>query len=880
MPQNKNASSAAAPTIRVLLTEDVAPDAELEVRELKRAGLRFVHRIADSEQTFVDALRDFAPDVILSDFSMPGFDGMAALALAREICPDTPFVFVSGTIGEEYAIRALKNGATDYVLKTNLVRLPAAVERAIAEAKARRDRRRTEVELEMARERLTSIFTSLPDMLWSVDAASDNIVYVSPAARTIYGHAAEEFIDNRRLWLEVVHRDDRARVEAAWSAVWQGTPFDVEYRITRPDGTLRWINDRGRMITAESGAPERIDGLARDVTEQVEQRSRVARLSRIRQFAGAVNAAIVRLRERQALFEEFCRIAVAEGGLRAARLLDFGPDGALRLVVSTDGEQPVVDGVVRAYNDSPQTAKGLLAQSLRLRRPAISNDVTRDPRSTMREFYAGIGVNSVACLPLVVDGKATAAVVLLASEPGFFDEEEMRLLGELTANLSFALELLAKQAQLTYLALYDTLTGLPNRTLFHERLSQAIQSAQGGEAALALTLIDLERFKAINDTLGQPMGDRVLQAVAQRLQDSAGDLNRVARLGSNVFALMFPAISGAEEVARRLEEAAAKFFGVPFQIEDREVRLAAKAGIAVYPDDGKDADALFRNAEAALKRAKETGERYLFYAPQINARVSEQVELESRLRKAVENGELFLHYQPKVDLMTSRVVGLEALMRWTGPDGQLVSPAKFVPVLEETGLILEAGRQAMAAATAAHRNWQARGLMPPRIAVNVSALQLRRRDFVADVRSALGAAAAVDGGGVDIEITESLLMHDVDESIRKLRELRDMGLHIALDDFGTGYSSLAYLSKLPVDALKIDRGFVHGMTERAGDTSIISIIISLAQSLRLKVVAEGVETEQQAQLLRLLRCDQAQGYLFSPPVPAPQIEARLGTPKA
>jgi DNA-binding NtrC family response regulator len=206
-------------TIRVLLTEDVAADAELEVRELKRAGLRFQHRIADTEGSFTSALQEFAPDVILSDFSMPGFDGMAALALAREICPDTPFVFVSGTIGEEYAIRALKNGATDYVLKTNLVRLPAAVERAIAEAKARRDRRRTEVELEMARERLTSIFTSLPDMLWSVDAASDNIVYVSPAAKTIYGHAAEEFIDNRRLWLEVVHRDDRARVEAAWSAV-------------------------------------------------------------------------------------------------------------------------------------------------------------------------------------------------------------------------------------------------------------------------------------------------------------------------------------------------------------------------------------------------------------------------------------------------------------------------------------------------------------------------------------------------------------------------------------------------------------------------------------------------------------------------------------
>jgi EAL domain-containing protein (putative c-di-GMP-specific phosphodiesterase class I) len=244
------------------------------------------------------------------------------------------------------------------------------------------------------------------------------------------------------------------------------------------------------------------------------------------------------------------------------------------------------------------------------------------------------------------------------------------------------------------------------------------------------------------------------------------------------------------------------------------------------------------------------------------------------LRKAVERGEIFLHYQPKLDLASRRIVGLEALMRWMGPEGVLVSPVKFVPVLEQTGLILEAGRQAFAAASAAYRRWQARGLPSPRIAVNVSALQLRRRSFALDVRDAVANAGA-DGGGVDIEITESLLMSDVDESIRKLRELRDMGILIALDDFGTGYSSLAYLSKLPVDSLKIDRGFIRGLTENADDTSIIATMISLAQLLRLHVVAEGVETEQQAQLLRLLRCDQAQGYLFSPPVPAERIDAML-----
>jgi EAL domain-containing protein (putative c-di-GMP-specific phosphodiesterase class I) len=264
----------------------------------------------------------------------------------------------------------------------------------------------------------------------------------------------------------------------------------------------------------------------------------------------------------------------------------------------------------------------------------------------------------------------------------------------------------------------------------------------------------------------------------------------------------------------------------------------------------------------------------VFYAPSINARVAEQVQLEHQLRKAVERGELFLHFQPKVDLVNGAIIGLEALMRWKGPDGNLVSPAKFVPVLEQTGLIFEAGQQVLAAAKRQHADWRSRGLNAPRIAVNVSALQLRRRSFVDDVRHALGEVDA-DGGGVDIEITESLLMTEVEDSIRKLRALRELGLHLALDDFGTGYSSLAYLGKLPLDVIKIDRSFVNGMTENADHTSIISAIISLAHALRLKVVAEGVETEPQAQLLRLLRCEQAQGYLFSRPLPAAALEEKL-----
>jgi len=724
-----------APQIRVLLTEDVVADAELEVRELKRAGLRVTHRITDDERSFTEALRDFAPDVILSDFSMPTFDGMSALALARELRPETPFIFVSGTIGEEYAIRALKNGATDYVLKTNLVRLPAAVERALADAR---------------------------------------------------------------------------------------------------------------------------------------QRQRLARLSRIRDIASGVNSALVRLRERGALFDEFCRIAAARGGFVVVRIVEVGRDGVARIAATTESDRGIFQRMVESYNRDPQSADSLLAEALRTGQQIVANDMASDPRVKNREALTRDGNYALALLPLRLGDRIAGMVTLRSREAAFFDQEELSLLAEMVSNISFALELMEKQEQVSYLALYDSLTGLPNRTLFHDRLTQAVQAA--GKRKVALLLVDLERFKAINDAFGQNVGDLVLKALAERLRGAMGDINRVGRLGSNLYAAMLLGIDNAEEVARRIEQTA--IFAQPFDIDGREVRLSAKTGIAVYPDDGGDADTLFRNAEAALKRAKETGERYLFYAPQINARVSEQVDLEHRLRKAVERGELFAHYQPKVDIASRAVIGLEALMRWHGPDGVLVSPVRFVPVLEQTGLIVEAGQQMLTAASRLYRQWQEKGLKAPRIAVNVSAVQLRRRSFVEDVMKALDSAGG-SASGVDLEVTESLLMSDVDESIRKLRALRDAGLRIALDDFGTGYSSLAYLSRLPLDALKIDRSFVHGMTEHADGTSIITAIISLAQALRLKVIAEGVETEQQAQLLRLLRCDQAQGYLFSPPAPAEKVETLL-----
>ena len=306
-----------------------------------------------------------------------------------------------------------------------------------------------------------------------------------------------------------------------------------------------------------------------------------------------------------------------------------------------------------------------------------------------------------------------------------------------------------------------------------------------------------------------------------------------------------------------------------------ELRVSAKAGIALFPNDGADADALFQNAEAALKKAKATGERYLFHTQQMTERIGEKLALENKLRQALEKEEFVLHYQPKVDTATRRIDSVEALIRWQSPELGLVPPMQFIPLLEETGLILEVGAWALGRAVVDHRTWTEQGLPAPRVSVNVSAVQLRQRDFVATVEEAIRAGSIPPG--IDLEITESLVMEDIEANMKKLEEVRLLGVSIAIDDFGTGYSSLGYLAKLPVHSLKIDRSFIITMLKDPAIMTLVSTIISMAHSLRLKVVAEGVDAEEQAKALDRLGCDQLQGYLFSKPVPFDDMTALLGS---
>ena len=415
------------------------------------------------------------------------------------------------------------------------------------------------------------------------------------------------------------------------------------------------------------------------------------------------------------------------------------------------------------------------------------------------------------------------------------------------------------------------MTGLPNRSLFQNRLSHSLHS-RGGEARLiAAALLDLERFRRVNETLGRQTGDELLRRVATRLQ-RANDT--AARIGVDMYGLTLRGARTAAEVNRALEAIVAACFAEPFAIAGEELRMACRAGVALHPDDGADADALLRNAEAALRRSKGADERIVFYAPEMNARVAEALAIENKLRRAIERREFVLHYQPKVALASSRITGLEALIRWQDPDKGLIAPGRFIPVLEETGMIVEVGRWAVEQAFVDLRAWAAQGTNVPRVAVNVSAIQLQRGDFVDSMIEEIRR-----GGGnakwLELEITESLVMRNVEDSTRKLSILRDMGVTVAIDDFGTGYSSLSYLGRLPVDTLKIDRSFISGVAMETDSVTVVSTILALAHGLKLKVVAEGVETREQADLLRRFRCDEAQGYFYSRPIPAGEIQVLL-----
>lgn len=559
------------------------------------------------------------------------------------------------------------------------------------------ERKRTEEELKISEEKLSSILASIDNIVWSLSPTTGETLYVNAAAEKVWGRPVAELMRDKDLWLQSVHPDDRERMSNTLKELLEKGALTVEYRIQRPDGEIRWLEDRVKVIYDKAGNPVRLDGVASDITE--------------------------------------------------------------------------------------------------------------------RKKY---------------------------------------------------------EASIEYLATHDALTNLPNRTLLADRLSQALAHAKRTERQVALLFLDLDRFKDVNDSFGHPFGDALLQAVAERLQSSVREGDTVARQGGDEFLILLSDLERVEDiefVAVKILRALAK----PFHIDGRELFVRGSIGASVYPADGADLETLLKHADTAMYRTKEEGgSGYRLYAREMSQRAIERIKMEGALRRALEQQQFELFYQPKVELKGGKIIGSEALIRWRHPDLGLVLPSRFIPIAEETGLIHAIGSWALKTACSQSKAWQEEGLTPFDIAVNLSAKQLKRGNLVKLVDQILR-DTGLEGRYLELEITETMVMHDPERFIPILEDLKELGVKLSVDDFGTGYSSLSYLKRLPFDRLKIDQSFVRDIATDTNDAVIVQTVISLGHTLGLKVIAEGVETLEQLTFLCRHRCDDMQGYYSSRPVPAEQF---------
>ena len=681
-------------------------------------------------------------------------------------------------------------------------------------------------ELAQERKLLDELMNSMPDAIYFKDTDL-KFERINESTRALLGALGAADIVGRRL-----------------SEIWPGTPSvlaaeERERQLLRDNestrdsvssfviaGEQRWFSTTKAPIVDHSGKPVGLVGIARDVSSRI------------------------RMEEALRSREEQLRLTFLAS---RAGLFDWN------LVAGTVEHSPNVSVLL-------QGAAGTLSRE-ELEARIHPEDIDKVRAALHAHFTDRVSLRPME-LRALVDGEYRWFEV---SAQAVWDAAGLPI--RLVGSILDVGERKRQEARLDFLAYYDELTGLPNRRLLTDRLSQQLATSTEKQQKVALVLLDIERFRQINETLGRKAGDDALLEITRRVRSSVEANWTISRYASNTFAIVAGSLETESAIAQWIEQALAAL-GQSAVVAGTELRLSARVGIATSPADGTDGDALLANAEAALKKCKAGARRYLFYTSAMNRLVSERLRLETSLRNAIEQSEFLLHYQPKVELKTGRVVGLEALIRWAGSDGKLIAPGLFIPLLEETGMIVEVGTWVMENAARQHAEWSQRGLNPPRIAVNVSPLQLGQPNFMLGVQATLD-KYPLASAGLELEITESVLMEDLHGNTEKLRLSRAAGLRVSIDDFGTGYSSLGYISRLPIDALKIDRSFVARMSEDPQEVSIVTTIISLAHALDLTVVAEGVETAQQAQLLRLLKCDQIQGYFVARPQAADATEALL-----
>ena len=546
-------------------------------------------------------------------------------------------------------------------------------------------------------------------------------------------------------------------------------------------------------------------------------------------------------------------------------------ENVLELLASA-GMYTHIDGNHRSIPVGNKFKIGRIAQE---KKPHLTNAVIGDPQINDQEWARRERMIAFAGHPLIVAGKLVGVMAMFSKKP--LQGAALQALGSISDEIAIGIERKKSEDQIHFLAYYDSLTGLPNRYHFRDLLKREIEYANRYKKSFAIVIMNLDDFSRINDTFGHNIGDDLLRSVSSRLlsilrsSDFVARISdkemSVSRMGGDEFILLLQELMDVKAVSHAMHRLLNEL-SKPYELDGREVFATASIGISKYPEDGEDAENLIKNADTALHHAKRKEKSsYQFYSKSMNEAAIELLIMENNLRRALERQEFLLYYQPKMDLSTSQIIGMEALIRWKQSEGNLISPAKFIPIAEASGLIVPIGKFVLRTACLQNKIWQEAGLKKVSVAVNVSGLQLGQKDFVKNIFTALE-DADLEPQYLELEITETTIMKDPGGAAQYLNELKKAGIKISIDDFGTGYSSLSYLRRLPFDAMKIDISFIRNVLTDLNDAVIVKTIIAMGHSLDLKVIAEGVEQEGQLEFLKKHNCDVIQGYLLSPPVPA------------
>jgi diguanylate cyclase (GGDEF)-like protein len=718
---------------------------------------------------------------------------------------------------------------------------------------------------------------------WEFDLETRNLLWSDEIYR-IFEVDPETFTPSLESFMAAAHPQDREQIAKAYAhSVSSKTPCEMTHRLQMKDGRIKYVLERYENFCDQRGKPLRSVGTVQDITASKLDELALKRVNRDLRLLSDCNMALVHAEDEHVLIAEISRLCVENGGYLMAWVGYAEHDEACTVlpVAQSGYENGYLDGLTISWADVDH-GQGAVGTAIRTGQPSIIQNVQTDSRmAPWRASAIQRGYQSSVALPLICDAQVLGALNLYASEANAFDPNELRLLMELASDLAFGIVTLRSRAEhaaaklkLDFLAHFDPLTHLPNRLLLHDRFEHAVLLAQSENTTVSLLYLDLDRFRQINDSQGYATGDQVIVLAVERLQQCIPTSATISRISGDEFVVLLTGhydVAGIAVLANSIRDA----FFEPVKIVGNALDISFSIGIGLFPNDGEDFNTLLKNAHTAVESAKKAGrDTYCFFSHNMNAGLAEQIRLTGALTNAVRNHEFRLHYQPQIDIRSGKIIGTEALVRWQHPDEGLVPPGKFIALAERSGHIIQIGEWVLNEACRQARIWLDQYPTPLVVAVNLSSLQLKRGNVLEMVSTAL-AASGLPPDRLELELTESILLEDVDATIKTLRGLKSMGVKLSIDDFGTGYSSLSYLKRLAVDKIKIDQSFVRDLLTDADGASIVKAIIQLGHSLQLTVIAEGVELDAQLAFLSESGCDEVQGYLYSRPVPAEQFTQLL-----